>query len=405
MPSRLKAPGKGVLYKLLSLLFFVIPEKFRVLDGTRFMIMSSSQAPTTDLWQEAVKKYTYSFPEKHQKAFKTPSTVEQCMQILESKSSRKKGYTRFLQVLNPLIDPLKRIERSIDVVVQTSAGIGSPIWGPLRLAITVASDHFEILERLTFIVRKITNSIQRVQDFEVLFASQKAISLLYADLVDFCTRVIRFYASEEIDRAAAAAHMKEAKALREKILMDRESDALHRLQRWLTATPMADELQNHLNEYMDGSCEWILSTTSFKQWYDAPLYSSLRIEGRPGCGKSTLAAYLVRHLSSSAPVLYFFCDGKNSEKRSTSTILRTLLSQLLFINPTVASALIPIQQQTGRELVEESSEIMEAFQAAIKKNDNPLYCLVDAVDECEWSWGDSPLVPTPNRFLKGQKPS
>lgn len=109
------------------------------------------------------------------------------------------------------------------------------------------------MERLTFIVGKITNSIERVQDFEVLFAShvgvQKAIGLLYADLVDFCTRVIRFYAksfryvftsfagdfgsvsksidlhSVEIDRAAAAAHMKEAKALREKILMDRKCKA------------------------------------------------------------------------------------------------------------------------------------------------------------------------------------
>ena len=109
------------------------------------------------------------------------------------------------------------------------------------------------MERLTFIVEKITNSIQRVQDFEVLFAShesvQKAIGLLYADLVDFCTRVVRFYAqsfryvftsfagdfgsvskaidlhSVEIDRAAAAAHMKEAKALRDKILTDREGEA------------------------------------------------------------------------------------------------------------------------------------------------------------------------------------
>src|SRR5437016_5193198 len=85
------------------------------------------------------------------------------------------------------------------------------------------------------------------------------------------------------------------------LLIARPADALHRLQRWLTATPMAHKLQNHLNEYMDGSCKWILDAAEFKEWYDAPLYSSLRIEGRPGCGKSTLAASLVRYLSSSAP--------------------------------------------------------------------------------------------------------
>lgn len=59
------------------------------------------------------------------------------MQVLESKSSRKKGFTRLLQVFKPFIDPLKRFEGAIDVVIQTNAGIGSPIWGPLRLAITV----------------------------------------------------------------------------------------------------------------------------------------------------------------------------------------------------------------------------------------------------------------------------
>lgn len=157
---------------------------------------------------------------------------------------------------------------------------------------------------------------------------------------------------------------------------------------------MVDELENHLYEYMDGSCEWILDAAEFKMWYDAPLYSSLRIEGRPGCGKSTLAAYLIRHLSSSAPVLYFFCDENNSEKQSTNTILRTLLSQLLTINPTLASALVPIQQQTGQELVTESSDVKKAFQAAMKENDSLLYCIVDAVDKCEWCWSIGGVVPT-----------
>ena len=96
---------------------------------------------------------------------------------------------------------------------------------------------------------KIACSIQRYQDFELLFAShdgvRSAIGALYVDLIDFCTRVIRFHAktlrypfvsfggefssvsesidlhSTEIDRAANAAHMKEAKAMRESILAEK----------------------------------------------------------------------------------------------------------------------------------------------------------------------------------------
>jgi hypothetical protein len=101
------------------------------------------------------------------------------------------------------------------------------------------------LERLTFVVDKVASSIRRYQDFEVLFAShdgvRKAIGALYCDLICLCTSLVRFYSRSfsrpflsfdsefgsisesidfhgaEMDRAANAAHMKEAKEAREKL--------------------------------------------------------------------------------------------------------------------------------------------------------------------------------------------
>jgi len=102
---------------------------------------------------------------------------------------------------------------------------------------------------LKFIVEKIRSSIQIFQDFEDLFASREgfqiAIGFHYANLEDFCAHIVHFYAqsfryvfksfvgdfssfskatdlhSVEIDHAATAARMKEAKALRDKILTGR----------------------------------------------------------------------------------------------------------------------------------------------------------------------------------------
>ena len=53
------------------------------------------------------------------------------------RSSRRRGVTKILEVMKPILQPLKRFESVIDVIVQTNGGMGSPIWGPLKLAITV----------------------------------------------------------------------------------------------------------------------------------------------------------------------------------------------------------------------------------------------------------------------------
>lgn len=93
--------------------------------------------PTPDSWHQAVTDYTNTLTPSQQREFKAPATVEQCLQILTDNRTRKKAFTRILELVRPIVDPLKRFEGAIDVVVQISSGIASPIWGPLRLVITV----------------------------------------------------------------------------------------------------------------------------------------------------------------------------------------------------------------------------------------------------------------------------
>ena len=99
----------------------------------------------------------------------------------------------------------------------------------------IASDHFKTLESLAMIIYRILSSIERHQNYERLFSEdqgvQSAIGDLYADLIDFCGRVVRFHSkrfrsvfisfehefglvaelvafhSSQVDLAANAAHM------------------------------------------------------------------------------------------------------------------------------------------------------------------------------------------------------
>ena len=72
-----------------------------------------------------------------------------CLDMIIQAQRRKKCFTRLLELVRPSIDPLKRSEGAIDIIVQTHSGIASLIWGPLRMVIIV---DFKTLEGLAMIL-------------------------------------------------------------------------------------------------------------------------------------------------------------------------------------------------------------------------------------------------------------
>lgn len=148
-------------------------------------------------WQLAVHQHLASLPENQRIAYRAPADAETCLNVIIKAQSRRRGFTRLMELMRPLIEPLKRFEGAIDVLVQTHGGVASPIWGPIRLAVNMASEHFKALESLAMILHKFVGCLERFTNYDRLFKSsaavQKAIGTLYADLIDFCTRVARFY--------------------------------------------------------------------------------------------------------------------------------------------------------------------------------------------------------------------
>ncbi len=124
------------------------------------------------------------------------------MDLISHAQSRKKGFDRLMLTLRPLIEPLKKFEGAIDVMVQTNSGIASPVWGPLRIVITLASDRMATLENLTILLERIVGPLERFKNYEVLFKSnaavQKAIGNLYCDLINFCTSVVKYHSRSSV---------------------------------------------------------------------------------------------------------------------------------------------------------------------------------------------------------------
>ena len=104
--------------------------------STELPIRQAGASQEPDAWQIAVETHLSSLTASQKAGFVAPANADDCMKLI-AKSHRVRGFSRVLNVMRPIIDPLRRFETVIDVLVQTNGGLCSPIWGPLRFAITV----------------------------------------------------------------------------------------------------------------------------------------------------------------------------------------------------------------------------------------------------------------------------
>lgn len=88
-----------------------------------------------DAWQYAIRKYIDTLSESQKATFIAPTSAESCLGVIYG-SERRRGVTRVLEIMRPILEPLKRFERVLDAVTQVH-GIGSAIWGPVKLAMIV----------------------------------------------------------------------------------------------------------------------------------------------------------------------------------------------------------------------------------------------------------------------------
>ncbi|EEU35376.1 uncharacterized protein NECHADRAFT_100770 [Fusarium vanettenii 77-13-4] len=139
-----------------------------------------------------------------------------------------------------------------------------------------------------------------------------------------------------------------------------------------------------------GTCEWIISTEGYKSWENTPEPSLLWISGPPGKGKTFISIFLTQHLkakavSSGGTVIYFFCDNKVSTRNTAVNILRGIMYQLIQSHERLLPLLLGHWKVQQGGLFSESSfeSLWAIFQAMISALiDTPIYCVLDALDEC-----------------------
>lgn len=77
------------------------------------------------------------------------------------------------------------------------------------------------------------------------------------------------------------------------------------------------------------TCGWVQETEKYKAWRSAEASPVLWIQGKPGCGKTVIASTLIKSLEEDEIVLFYFCVGTDGLVRTSESVVRTLLCQIL----------------------------------------------------------------------------
>lgn len=141
---------------------------------------------------------------------------------------------------------------------------------------------------------------------------------------------------------------------------------------------------------MAGTCEWILTRKEYKRWLVGEHTRLLYLTGRPGIGKTTIATRLTEELAEKAKqdgritFVYYFCDSKDQNRRTASTVLRGLLLQTLRRRPALFKLILPEYKQKGKQWFDSFDGLRRIFCSMLDDPDvGKTYILVDALDECE----------------------
>lgn len=139
-----------------------------------------------------------------------------------------------------------------------------------------------------------------------------------------------------------------------------------------------------------GTCEWIRSSKRFTSWLNGDS-GLIWIIGGPAKGKTMLSIYLTQLLEHSTKAIYFFCSRKHPTRRTATAILRTLLWQILMLQPELTqlvSAHSDTLERTDADLPAPES-LWELFQTVIQSPVfEGIHCLIDGLDECDVDCAD-----------------
>ncbi|KAF3902082.1 hypothetical protein ABW21_db0201211 [Orbilia brochopaga] len=93
--------------------------------------------------------------------------------------------------LMPIVDAIQQYGQALDVISNTQSGILCPLWGGIKVVLTLAESFGKYHEKLMDMFERIGDVLPRFNTYAQLFATRAyllhSLSLVYLDILQFCT--------------------------------------------------------------------------------------------------------------------------------------------------------------------------------------------------------------------------
>ncbi|KAI8660956.1 NACHT domain-containing protein [Fusarium keratoplasticum] len=325
-----------------------------------------------------------------------------------------------------------------DVLVGGSQNlIACGVWAVVRLSLETALSFLSYFENVTNMMLRLGRSLSLHKDFVMLFPRCSTLQSYMCEytivMVNICAKIVHNCAKSALSQLAASftstfdavfkplesdltawAQLIEKRAtiLLAKAGLQSQSSVLERFNR-LQATVSREsvtqqkETRKHRlltalcpdqgefsliwrRERKRGTSSWMYETHAYKDWLSSEAESVLWLKGNLGSGKTVTMASAVAHLTSAAPsmdpqgavtVSNFFCQSNNSKTLSASTLLGSIVGQVLQ-NPALEPSLMSFLEQL--EVIPDAHAMPEEYIDILLKVTPPHWrgiFVVDGLDE------------------------
>ncbi|KAL6890861.1 hypothetical protein GGI43DRAFT_387319 [Trichoderma evansii] len=173
---------------------------------------------------------------------------------------------------------------------------------------------------------------------------------------------------------------------------EKESDEamLQRFKQWLAPTTYTSRYEDVQSLRTPSTSQWIFDDLAYQKWLSIKDSSALLwIHGKPGAGKTILAATIVEHLKDADEnPFYFFFDCLQSASKKSSDAYSAILSQILHKNPSNSQLLdlinFTILFATDGQPTGTTKEVADLFELCLQLTEfEGMTLVLDGLDECQ----------------------
>ncbi|KAK1754050.1 ankyrin repeat-containing domain protein [Echria macrotheca] len=153
---------------------------------------------------------------------------------------------------------------------------------------------------------------------------------------------------------------------------------------WLSAMNFLAPYDRRCEEHLEGTGSWLLNSKAYTEWKTSEKSDLLWVRGKPGCGKSVLAAVTITDLKlevePDTALGYAFCRRDEESFQDPTGIFGALARQISEHTPTL-DPVLDMESRAYSSASPSRTAIRLIISSAIKAFKR-VYLVVDALDEC-----------------------